>query len=160
MLLAAGCNTSQTKVSDTANLTNANMATEPAPNSNTNNPDATATPNPTPTPTPAPKPAPLNSGVQGHVSIGPTCPVQTIDGTCGDKPYQVAMVIKTLDGKTVLANFSSDANGYYKVAVKPGTYIIATNSGGSRYPGNYSGQVTVKSNTYTTQDITVDSGIR
>lgn len=113
---------------------------------------------------PAPTPVPNNSGVEGTVTYGPTCPVQHLppEPTCEPRPYVVDIAIKSLDGKTTIAQTSSGADGRYKINVKPGSYLIQTVNlrGSIESLGEYSGKVTVFNNKFTHLDIEIDSGMR
>src|SRR3990170_4096442 len=39
---------------------------------------------------------PFDSGVEGHIWIGPTCPVVRIGNECPDRPYETEFSITTL----------------------------------------------------------------
>jgi hypothetical protein len=103
------------------------------------------------------------SGIRGTVSLGPTCPVERIppDPRCADKPFQTTLVVTTPDGSKIITKFSSDAEGKFRVKIPPGDYIIRPAPGAPMLPrcGN-SGTITVKSDTFTTANISCDTGIR
>ncbi len=106
-----------------------------------------------PTSTPAP-----TSGVEGHVTIGPTCPVENVSDPCPDKPYQATLTVLNLQGKKV-TQFQTDANGYYHVALNPGDYVMHPESP-NVMPHAAEQNFTVQANLFTTLDIVYDSGIR
>ncbi len=83
---------------------------------------ATATPADftTPPASPVSTPAPSgDSGVEGTVTIGPTCPVQRIDSPCPDRPYEATIIV--LDGaRRQVAEVRSAADGHFRVLLAPG----------------------------------------
>lgn len=103
----------------------------------------------------------LASGIEGKVTLGPTCPVERIppDPNCADKPYQATVIVKTADGQTEITRFTSQANGTFKQALKPGTYLLVPVSA-QVYPRGLQQTVAVSENTYTQVTITYDTGIR
>jgi Carboxypeptidase regulatory-like domain len=136
---------------------------------------ATATPSSTPapliSPTPAQTPPPLppaqtppptslsgDSGIEGAVTIGPTCPVQRIDSPCPDRPYEAT--ISVLDaGRNRVTETRSDADGLFRVALPPGVYVLAPEAAGG--PTRAAEQtVTVVAGRLTAVQIVFDSGIR
>ena len=120
-------------------------------------------PNPLPIPYPITKPVPpvLTSGIEGTITIGPTCPVERVppDPNCADKPYQATVVVKTADEQKELTSFSSDQDGRFKVKLIPGTYILVPVSNNT-HPQASSQKVIVKANNFTQVTISFDSGIR
>lgn len=115
---------------------------------------------------PAPKPTlnpVVSSGIQGSVLISPTCPVETYppDPSCAPKPYATKLVVTTSDQSRIVKEFSSDANGTFKVDVPPGEYDVHSAStselGGGCAVGNI---VKVSQGSYTKVTVNCDSGIR
>ncbi len=101
---------------------------------------------------------PAASGIEGTVTVGPTCPVQQDpprDG-CDDKP--LAVTLQALEGTRVVASFASDDTGRYNVTLAPGTYTIRDRD--QSLPSCQAGPVTVLAGAYATLDIACDSGIR
>jgi hypothetical protein len=98
------------------------------------------------------------SGIRGQVSIGPTCPVQTEEDTCADKPYQASFLVLDAAMQTVAA-FKTDAQGRFSLALPPGTYTLRAEHG-SRYPLAADQTVVVHPGEYTRLDIRFDSGMR
>ena len=122
---------------------------------------STATP-PAETSTPVPAtstPAPAgDSGIEGLVTIGPTCPVQRIDSPCPDRPYEAAVIV--LDGnRRKVAEVRSDADGRFRVLLPPGAYTLSPQSPGI-LPRAGEQTVTVVPGMLTSVMIQYDSGIR
>ena len=113
------------------------------------------------TPSPTPTPVVVTSGIEGKITIGPTCPVERVppDPNCADKPYQATIVVKTADEQQELSSFSSDQDGTFKVKLAPGTYMLVPENKGI-YPRGQSQKVVVKVNNFTQVNISFDSGIR
>ncbi len=103
-------------------------------------------------------PAPADSGIEGHVTIGPMCPVVQINNPCPDKPYQAAITVLTTDRRKV-TQFQTDANGYFHMALAPGEYILRPESP-NVMPHSNDIQVSVVRGQYTRVDVSYDSGIR
>ncbi len=98
------------------------------------------------------------SGVEGHVTIGPTCPVEQINDPCPDKPYQATLTVLNSHGKKV-TQFQTDPGGYYHLTLAPGEYVMHPESPGVM-PHAAEQPFSVLPDQYTTLDITYDSGIR
>ena len=102
----------------------------------------------------------INSGIQGTVSIGPTCPVEQIDSPCPDQPYAATIVIKDSDGAE-RARANSGDDGRFRVALPPGAYTLAPQSpDGAQLPYASEQPVEVLASEYTSVTIAYDSGIR
>ncbi len=103
-----------------------------------------------------------DSGINGTVTVGPTCPVQYYppQPQCADRPYQTTLNIQsqnpTIDA---VRTVSSDANGRFSVTLPPGTYTISQASS-SVYPRLSPQTVTVYAHQYANVNLTFDSGIR
>ncbi len=111
-------------------------------------------------PTVSPK---TTSGISGTVMLGPSCPVMRNppDPQCADKPYKAALVVTTPDGSRVVAEFSSDAAGKFKVSLPPGEYIIRSASTTNFYPRcSSTDNVIVKAGIFTDAAVSCDTGIR
>ena len=69
--------------------------------------------------------APL-AGIAGHLTAGPTCPVETVPPkpTCAPRPVSGATVVATDGAGKVAARAVSDGDGYFRLAVAPGTYTV------------------------------------
>lgn len=102
------------------------------------------------------------SGIQGLVLLGPVCPVQRIppDPNCADRPYQTNLAVTTLEGK-VIANFSSNLSGNFKVNMAPGQYVIRYADITKKYPiCGTSDVVSVEKGKFTEAYVYCDTGIR
>ncbi len=105
-------------------------------------------------------------GIKGYVSIGPTCPVindNDVANTCADKPYQTTFEV--MKDNQIVKSFQSDVNGNYSVTLPQGQYeIISANSiqaNPAILPKMISpGLINVNDSSYTTVNISFDSGIR
>jgi hypothetical protein len=103
----------------------------------------------------------VKSGIEGTVTIGPTCPVQRIgDSSCDDHPYQG--VIHVSGTNSVIVNeFQPDALGKFKIELEPGMYTIDPQTPMDNIlPRASSQDVTVVSGVFTIVNIQYDSGIR
>lgn len=105
------------------------------------------------------QPTPTDSGIEGHVTIGPTCPVMQIGNPCPDKPYQATLTVLTSIGKHKVIQFESDSNGYFRVALSPGEYILHPESP-NIMPRAADVPFTVAPHQFTRIDVVYDSGIR
>jgi hypothetical protein len=104
---------------------------------------------------------PYNSGIQGTVMLGPTCPVQRIppDPNCDDKPYQTLITIfHTTDLVHAFATINSDIKGIFSISLPPDDYTLKASK--NILPRCNDSQVTVGSNSYTSVAISCDTGIR
>lgn len=101
------------------------------------------------------------SGIQGIVTIGPTCPVEKLppDPNCADKPYKANLEVSTKDGKLV-KRFSSGDDGKFKVSLLTGEYVVKNDSSSSILPRMAPMNVIIKSGQFTEVNISFDSGIR
>ena len=104
-----------------------------------------------------------HSGVAGRVHLGPQCPVETKGDPCGDKPGAGAMVTVAErppggsgTGGEVVARTTTDADGNYRVALPPATYVVTAQAGMSCDLRT----VRVTTGAYSRVDIPCDTGIR
>ena len=107
--------------------------------------------------------APISSGVQGVVSIGPTCPVMRIppDPKCADKPYATSVqVIEAGTSKnSPFGVAQTDKNGKYKITLPPGEYFLQP-VGASPLPKCETNNITIVQSKMINVDLSCDSGIR
>ncbi len=106
-------------------------------------------------------PTPLGAnGIEGYVTEGPTCPgpVRIGDTECANKPYQATISVLSAGGKQVI-QFQTDIDGYFKVALAPGTYILHPESS-TPMPRAGDQTVAVSEGQYTRADIVYDTGMR
>jgi hypothetical protein len=98
----------------------------------------------------------LNSGLEGLVTVGPQCPVVRVGASCPDLPFAARLELRQA-GKLV-AQFDSDAQGYFRVAFKPGSYSLEPQSPAGRgLPAAGPRPVTVLEGQFSSE---YDSGIR
>ncbi|MDO8518098.1 MAG: Gmad2 immunoglobulin-like domain-containing protein [bacterium] len=105
---------------------------------------------------------PYNSGIQGTVMLGPTCPVMRDppDPACADKPYQTTVsVYRVGDTVHAFATATTGADGTFKISLPPGEYIVDA-AGGAVMPRCTQTSATVAQIDYTQVAISCDSGIR
>jgi hypothetical protein len=104
--------------------------------------------------------------LEGTISIGPICPVETIppDPACLPtaetyKAYPVS--VYTSDGKTKIAQLMPSLDGAYTSELTPGDYLVVlerakNNIGGSNLPV----MVSITAQDKTLLNINIDTGIR
>jgi hypothetical protein len=103
-----------------------------------------------------------DSGVEGVVTIGPTCPVMREgDASCADRPYvTIVQVIAVGSPKSSpFTTAKTDAEGRYKIMLPPGNYALQP-VGGSVMPRCETREIAVAPSIITKIDLSCDSGIR
>lgn len=98
------------------------------------------------------------SGIEGQVLIGPMCPVMQANIPCPDEPFQATITVLD-ENRHRVTQFESDAQGNFKVGLKPGTYILAPESPNAM-PRADEQTVTVIEGQFIRVTIHYDSGIR
>jgi hypothetical protein len=106
-----------------------------------------------------PNGVPLDSGIEGTVTIGPVCPVVQENSPCPDEPYAASIDIEDGDGD-VLATATSGDDGQFRVDLVPGTYTLVPQPGDSGLPFAEEQEVEVAAGAYTHVEVQYDSGIR
>ena len=101
--------------------------------------------------------AAVRSGITGTVVAGPTCPVETPESPCPDRPVSDARV--TAKGGGPAKTTRTDASGAFRLRLKPGTYTVTATSDGL-LGGCDEQRVRVAKRRYTDIAITCDTGIR
>ena len=101
--------------------------------------------------------ATVRSGIKGTVKAGPTCPVETPESPCPDRPVDDAHVTAENSGGETKAT-RSDASGAFRLRLKPGTYTVTARS--ESVFGCDEQQVRVRKHRYADVTITCDTGIR
>ena len=104
--------------------------------------------------------------LEGTISIGPICPVETIppDPAClptAETYKAYPLNVFTSDGKTKVAQLMPSLDGSYSSELPPGDYLIVlegakNNIGGSNLPV----KVSIKAQDKTLLNINIDTGIR
>jgi hypothetical protein len=102
---------------------------------------------------------PENTGITGHVLIGPVCPVEQLSNPCPDKPYQATLSVLDANNRRTIIKFQTDANGYFHQALGSGTYILHPESP-AVMPVAPEQPFSVLSGQFTQLTVTYDSGIR
>ena len=97
------------------------------------------------------------SGVEGQVSIRPVRPVER-KGVPNQRSYQARITVLDPTGREV-AVVDSDAEGKFRLALPPGTYVLRPESSGL-YPRASEQRVEVGRNRVTRVEIVYDSGMR
>ena len=99
-------------------------------------------------------------GIRGTVLLGPTCPVETQESPCPDRPLANAEV-QVVRGGDVVTTIRSDDDGRFALALDPGHYVVqaVVEPGG---PGMSAKpvEVTVTNGEFTEVNVLVDTGIR
>lgn len=105
---------------------------------------------------------PSDGTVQGFISIGPLCPVETSppDPTCQPTAQTYLnfpiTVFRLVDGAQIEVNtFHGDATGFYELSLTPGNYLFSRND---RFFKPI--QFTIQSNETLDLNIQIDTGIR
>ncbi len=106
---------------------------------------------------------PHRSGIVGMVHLGPQCAVDIGADACRDKPSAGSTVTVTRQhpvgngaGEPTVAQTTTDADGRYRVALRPGRYVVTAHAGMSCRPI----EVRVATGTYSKVDLRCDTGIR
>lgn len=103
------------------------------------------------------------SGVTGQVHLGPQCPVVSVNEPCPEKPASGVTVIvsEQLPGEAYVAGpevarTETDAQGAFRVAVAPGSYVVTAEAGMSCELMD----ARVVADSYTDVAVPCDTGIR
>jgi len=108
----------------------------------------------------SPGTAPTDSGIQGRVVVGPTCPVEMPGMDCADKPYQAMLAVLTPSGDRV-TRFTTDEQGRFRENLAPGDYILHPESPDDMgLPYGIEQTFTVEEGRFTELLVVYDSGIR
>ena len=105
-------------------------------------------------------PASQESGVEGLVLIGPTCPAAQSGTLCPDRPFEANIKILDLEGEEV-AHGKSEADGIFRIPLPPGEYVLVPEQPFPDIPPFASPiEFEVKSGVYVQIDIRYASGVR
>lgn len=105
---------------------------------------------------------PFDSGVEGVVTIGPTCPVvKEGDLSCADKPYSTTIEVINIGSikSSIFSSVESDKEGNYKLMLPPGEYTLQSNIGNTM-PSCESKNIIIEPSKIIKVNISCDSGIR
>ncbi len=105
--------------------------------------------------------AATSSGVGGRVTGGPTCPVERPgDPACEPRLVAGAVLVVKGDGGSEVARFTSDASGFYRIALPPGAYTLEAGPAEGFMSGPSPQAFTVADGAETALDLAYDTGIR
>jgi len=99
-----------------------------------------------------------DSGVQGEVRIGPISPVEQ-PGVDNSAPYVATLLVKKTGSDKTVAKTTSAADGTFRIALPPGTYVLEPVNG-DPLPVAAPQQFIVEAGKFTTVRVDYDSGIR
>ena len=106
---------------------------------------------------------PFDSGAEGTVLLGPTCPVMKTppDPNCADKPFVTIVEVYAVGGPEGIpfATVNTDKEGKYKVILPPGEYSIQA-QGGKPFPTCSPKTITIGPNAMQKLNLSCDTGIR
>ena len=102
--------------------------------------------------------APADSGLEGQVFLGPVCPLVTPGQECPNQPYQAMLTVNSAEGGRI-TQLSTDQQGRFRLALKPGKYILhPESSNGMPFAGEQA--FTVEAGRFAQIFVKYDSGIR
>ena len=106
------------------------------------------------------QPAKAGTGLQGTVTIAPTCPVERLGAPPCVAPLAATISVRSTTGREV-TRFRSASDGTFKLNLAPGTYtLVGISSGPAGMPRPIPVTVTVVDGQYAQVNVTFDSGIR
>ncbi|NTU55745.1 MAG: hypothetical protein HGA79_05810 [Anaerolineales bacterium] len=106
----------------------------------------------------AQSPTPMNSGIEGQVFVGPTCPVVQVGQECPDAMYQAVLSVNSLEGER-LVQVQTDGEGRFRIPLEPGDYILHPESE-NVFPFAGEQAFTVDEGKFTQLVVHYDSGVR
>jgi hypothetical protein len=104
------------------------------------------------------QPTPTDSGIEGQVFIGPTCPVIQEGQECPDQPYQAILTVLSPEGREIV-QVQTDEQGRFRIPLASGEYILRPESPNA-LPFASEQPFVVESGAFTQVTVTYDSGIR
>jgi len=116
---------------------------------------------PTPVPTQAPPTAVPDgtSGISG-VTLLDACPVEPIDPPCAIRPFSARVSITEASSATLVTTIVSGSDGRFRVALKPGRYVLRPATATGALPRSVPVVVDVQPGKYASVTVRFDSGIR
>ena len=105
---------------------------------------------------------PFDSGAEGVVTLGPTCPVMREgDISCADRPYATIIQVISVGSlkSSPFTTTESDKEGKYKIILPPGEYALQP-VGGSVMPKCDTKNIIIEPSKIIKVDLSCDSGIR
>jgi len=101
------------------------------------------------------------TGVGGRVTGGPTCPVERPgDPACAARLVAGAVLVVKDGGGTEVARFTTDASGFYRIALPAGSYTLEAGPVEGFMSGPKPEAFTVNGGAMTALDLSYDTGIR
>lgn len=101
------------------------------------------------------------SGIEGTVTIGPTCPEGQDNDDCPREPFETTLIIREAGTEREVATVESGADGTFRIELQPGEYIVEPDTPNQFVPPFAEPQdVTVQRGEFTVIEIFYDSGIR
>lgn len=106
-----------------------------------------------------------NKGIlRGSMTIGPLCPVETVDNPCLPSPEMYAerkVFVYTKDKKTLITTLTPDREGKFSVTLLAGDYFVdILHTGGPGFISGAPSTVTIKKDIPVDIHISIDTGIR
>ncbi|MDD5433145.1 MAG: hypothetical protein PHE77_00580 [Candidatus Pacebacteria bacterium] len=106
---------------------------------------------------------PFDSGVEGVVMLGPTCPAikDPPEPDCADKPYATIIQVIAVGSpkSSPFATVDSDQQGKYKIMLPPGEYALQA-VGGEVLPRCETKNITIEPAKILEANLSCDTGIR
>jgi hypothetical protein len=99
------------------------------------------------------------TGIQGHVTFGPTCPAERADSPCPNQPVRAVVTALKRVGEAV-GSVRTDDRGAYFLRLDPGTYLVYARQLGDNAPLSKLERITVGTGQVIKLDLVIDSGIR
>jgi hypothetical protein len=102
-----------------------------------------------------------DQGVRGTVTLGPTCPVETLDDPCADETLAGVRVRVFRNGVELHATATSGPGGRFELRLPPGTYTLeAVLQPGGPGMSTVPVRVDVPRGRFVDVVVPIDSGIR
>jgi hypothetical protein len=95
--------------------------------------------------------------VRGHITAGPTCPVERVASPCPPRP--VVSIVEATVGTRVVASTRSATDGSYRLDVPSGSYVITARPAGM-FPRCSPRPARAAAARIAVVDIACDTGIR
>lgn len=107
-------------------------------------------------------PEATDSGVEGIVLAGPTCPVERADSPCPDQPAEAEIQVTDPDTQEVILVARSGADGRFRIPLPPGEYVLLALPARPAGPpvSSKPEPVTVRAGRFTEITLRIDTGIR
>lgn len=104
---------------------------------------------------------PYDSGVEGVVMLGPTCPVvrDPPDPLCADRPYATSILVYRTGAENPYTIGNSGTDGTFRFSLPPGSYTLTARVG-TPHPSCSETSVAVVPDEYATTTLLCDTGIR